>query len=116
MGRSPLSLTQQEYKQTTFGLPPYTYMCTHSCLRVAHTHTLTYIQQEYKEGYVFAKASLEHAEVKAWVKEEGITGIPHLSIYSREGRGQQGAQSVKHAEGCRPSAKPQPVRPVGFLH
>lgn len=50
-----------------------------SLCRVADT-------QEYKEGYVFAKASLEHAEVKAWVKEEGITGIPHLSIYSREGK------------------------------
>jgi thiol:disulfide interchange protein len=38
--------------------------------------------KEYKQNYVFCKASLEHAEVKEWVKAEGIRGIPHLSIYS----------------------------------
>lgn len=55
--------------------------------------------QEYKAGYVFAKASLEHAEVKAWVKEEGITGIPHLSVYSSEGKKgfSRDNQSVRHA-------------------
>lgn len=42
--------------------------------------------QQYKQGYVFAKASLEHAEVKDWVKAEGIRGIPHLCIYSSSGQ------------------------------
>lgn len=42
--------------------------------------------KEYKQDYVFAKASLLHAEVKGWVKAEGVTGIPHLSIYSSNGK------------------------------
>lgn len=50
-----------------------------SLCRVADT-------KEYKQNYVFAKASLISAEVKAWVKEEGITGIPHLCIYSSDGK------------------------------
>lgn len=50
-----------------------------SLCRVADTQT-------YKQDYVFCKASLEHAEVKDWVKAEGIRGIPHLSIYSSEGK------------------------------
>jgi hypothetical protein len=29
---------------------------------------------------------LQHAEVKAWVKAEGVTGIPHLSIYNSSGK------------------------------
>ncbi|WIA22765.1 hypothetical protein OEZ86_009722 [Tetradesmus obliquus] len=37
--------------------------------------------KDLKQHFVFAKASLEHAEVKEWVKAEGIRGIPHLSIY-----------------------------------
>lgn len=49
-----------------------------SLCRVADT-------KEYKQNYIFCKASLDHAEVKAWVKAEGITGIPHLSIYSSSG-------------------------------
>jgi hypothetical protein len=41
--------------------------------------------KELKKHYVFAKASLEHPEVKDWVKAEGIRGIPHLSIYDGTG-------------------------------
>lgn len=40
---------------------------------------------QYKQDFVFCKASLEHPEVKAWVKEEGIRGIPHFSVYSNTG-------------------------------
>jgi hypothetical protein len=36
--------------------------------------------------FVFFQASLEHAEVKEWVKAEGIRGIPHLSVYSSKGQ------------------------------
>jgi hypothetical protein len=32
------------------------------------------------------QASLEHAEVKAWVKAEGVMGIPHLSVYGSKGQ------------------------------
>lgn len=42
--------------------------------------------KELKKHYVFAKASLEHSEVKDWVKAEGIRGIPHLSLYDSTGR------------------------------
>jgi hypothetical protein len=42
--------------------------------------------KELKKHYVFAKASLEHPEVKEWVKAEGIRGIPHLSLYDGTGR------------------------------
>ncbi|KAF6265528.1 hypothetical protein COO60DRAFT_1633636 [Scenedesmus sp. NREL 46B-D3] len=41
--------------------------------------------KELKKHYVFAKASLEHSEVKDWVKAEGIRGIPHLSLYDSTG-------------------------------
>jgi hypothetical protein len=41
--------------------------------------------KELKQHFVFAKASLEHPEVKDWVKAEGIRGIPHLSIYEGTG-------------------------------
>lgn len=41
--------------------------------------------KDLKQHFVFAKASLEHAEVKEWVKAEGIRGIPHLSIYDGTG-------------------------------
>jgi hypothetical protein len=41
--------------------------------------------KEMKKHYVFAKASLEHPEVKEWVKAEGIRGIPHLSLYDGTG-------------------------------
>ena len=40
----------------------------------------------FKQDYVFCKASLQHPEVKDWVKAEGITGIPHISLYSSDGK------------------------------
>jgi thiol:disulfide interchange protein len=42
--------------------------------------------KQYQQDYVFSKASLEHPEVKEWVKAEGIRGIPHLSVYSSSGQ------------------------------
>lgn len=42
--------------------------------------------KDYQQDYVFCKASLQAPEVKAWVKAEGITGIPHLSIYNQSGK------------------------------
>jgi thiol:disulfide interchange protein len=41
--------------------------------------------QQYKQSYVFCKASLMEAEVKTWIKAEGVTGIPHVGVYSKDG-------------------------------
>lgn len=40
---------------------------------------------ELKQKYLFAKGSLESAEIKEKVKAEGIKGIPHLAVYDASG-------------------------------
>ncbi len=38
-----------------------------------------------QSSFKFAKASLDHPEVKEWVKNEAVTGIPHLAVYGPGG-------------------------------
>lgn len=41
--------------------------------------------KDHLQHFVFAKASLDHPEVKDFVKKEGIRGIPHISLYNSSG-------------------------------
>jgi hypothetical protein len=43
------------------------------------------VNQELQQHYVFAKASLDCPDVKDWVKQEGIRGIPHIAVYEQSG-------------------------------
>ncbi len=53
------------------------------------------------QHFVFAKANVEQEEVKALLKQEAITGIPYMLVYSSEvGGGGPGA-----GPGARPRAR-----------
>eukprot|EP00775_Hariotina_reticulata_P001222 gene1222-1561_t len=41
--------------------------------------------KELQQHYLFAKASLDCPEIKDWVKQEGIRGIPHIAVYEQSG-------------------------------
>lgn len=36
-------------------------------------------------AYLFAKGSLDHPDIKARIKREGIAGIPWIGIYNKQG-------------------------------
>lgn len=70
-----------------------------ACKTKPTNHQQVADDKQYQADYVFCKASLTSAEVKAWVKAEGVTGIPHIGVYSPEGKKLLGmGASVKKME------------------
>eukprot|EP00879_Flechtneria_rotunda_P006321 GHRR01006643.1.p1 GENE.GHRR01006643.1~~GHRR01006643.1.p1 ORF type:complete len:204 (+),score=36.72 GHRR01006643.1:272-883(+) len=41
--------------------------------------------KQFQEHFVFAKGNLDNEGVKNWVKQEGIKGIPYLTVYTKNG-------------------------------